>query len=137
MRHTLLAIILLTVSFINSAFGQGSIDGKSLVGKWKIDIMRDSADNAIDIASTSDSDKSDIIPYLTFKRKKIIMQYGKSKWKGEWHIKDNRLVINTTDKSSLSYPLVTLTGNDLTLEHTLVMSNDEKMIIRIFYKKIQ
>lgn len=136
MRHQLLIIILTALCCINSVFGQDSIDPKLLLGKWKIDIMRDRADNAIDIASASDTTMPDILPYLTFKTKKVLLQCGKSKWKGKWHIKDKRLVIDTENNTSLSYLFIALTNNVLTIEHTLIMSNDEKITLKIFYKKI-
>jgi hypothetical protein len=108
----------------------------SILGKWKIDIMRDSADNAIDITSTSGSEMPDIFPYLTFKKKKVLLQNGKSTWKGKWLIQDHMIVIDTESDILLSYQLIALTNDGLTLEHSLTMSDNGKMTIKIFYKKI-
>ena len=88
------------------------------------------------IAFATDTAMPDILPYLIFKPKKVLLQCGKSKWKGKWYIKEKRLVIDAENNTSLSYIFISLTSNVLVIEHTLITSNDEKIILKIFYKKI-
>lgn len=136
MKTVFLFFLLVTILYPDSIFGQDRIYSNSVFGKWKIDMMRDSADNAIDITSTSSNEMPDIFPYLTFKKKKVLLQYDKSTWKGKWLIQDHMIIIDTENGILLSYPLIALTNDGLTLAHNLILSDDGKMTIKIFYKKI-
>lgn len=120
-----------------STFAQNAETLEMLEGKWKLEVMRDSLGNAIDLPQAGNPESEPEV-YSTIEikgRKKAILSAWNTTYNTSWEINGKLLSFYLKKKDMyVTFPVRSLNSNMMVLIFT-VAGEDRPMKIEVYYKK--
>jgi hypothetical protein len=106
-------------------------------GKWKLEMMRDTLGDAMDIAHTKDPESEpDIYTNIDVRnKKKAILAAGKTTFNTSWEISGKLLSFYLRKKDKwVTYPIRSLNSDMIVIVYT-ILTDDGPMKIEAYYRK--
>ncbi|HCS20932.1 MAG TPA: hypothetical protein DIW47_10310 [Bacteroidetes bacterium] len=129
-------VVVVFLAYSHLTWGQAEVNiGNVLKGKWKMEIMRDTAGYAFDFI-TSEKVVPIVFPYLTLNAKnKGILSDGKAKYKMKWSLSTDSIFFRLNDGLVRSYKTITIKENELVLGLTIEMDDGSLLNGLVYYKR--
>jgi hypothetical protein len=134
LKYSILILTFFAIGYI--ALGQNkAIQNNNIIGKWKLNIMRDTAGYAFDIINSGEG-MPDIFPFFKIKKNgKVILSHGKTKYKAKWNLLYDSISFRLKNNQVLSYKIHSLKENELVIEYVEVLGKNRELLGYVYYKR--